>query len=67
MKIVTKTMEGIANVELFPIIGLIIFFIMFIALLFIVSRLTRGQIEEFSQLPLDKDSDFESEINDSLK
>jgi cytochrome c oxidase cbb3-type subunit IV len=66
MKIVTKTLEGIADIQFFPIIGLVIFFIMFVALLFFVSRLTKNQIDEFSNLPLDNKSDLSNEKIDSL-
>jgi len=66
MKIVTKTLEGIADIQIFPIIGLIIFFIMFVALLFFVSRLTKNQIDEFSHLPLDNESDLSNEKIDSF-
>jgi len=66
MKIVTKTLEGIADIQFFPIIGLVIFFIMFVALLFFVSRLTKNQIDEFSHLPLDNDSDLANEKIDSI-
>jgi len=66
MKIVTKTLEGIADIQFFPIIGLVIFFIMFVALLFFVSRLTKNQIDDFSNLPLDSKSDLSNEKIDSL-
>lgn len=67
MKIVTKTMEGIADIQYFPIIGLILFFIMFVVLLFFVSRLTKQQVDEFSHLPLDNQDDLTSEKTDSSK
>ncbi len=54
-------MEGIADIELYPIIGLIIFFIMFVALLYVVAQLTKGQVEEFSHLPLDNENDQNNE------
>lgn len=65
MKIVTKTMEGIADIQFFPIIGLIIFFIMFVVLLYFVSRLTKNQVDEFSHLPLDSDGDASRENSES--
>lgn len=65
MKIVTKTMEGIADIQFFPIIGLIIFFIMFVVLLYFVSRLTKNQVDEFSHLPLDSDGDTSRENTES--
>lgn len=57
MKIVTKVMEGIADIQLFPIIGLLIFFTFFLILIIQVARLSRQQVDEFSHLPL-QDNDL---------
>ena len=67
MKIVTKTLEGIADIQLFPIIGLILFFTMFVVLLYFVSRMTKNQIDEFGQMPLDNHDDLSTEKIDSYK
>ncbi len=61
MKIVTKTLEGIADIQIYPIIGLILFFTMFVILIIHVVRLTRNQVEEYGNLPLDDNSDLLSE------
>jgi cytochrome c oxidase cbb3-type subunit IV len=61
MKIVTKTLEGIADIQIYPIIGLILFFTMFVILIIHVVRLTRNQVEEYSNLPLDDNSNLLSE------
>lgn len=53
MKIVTKSFENIADIQIFPIIGLIIFLIMFVVLLHRVLKLTKFEVNEYSQLPLD--------------
>lgn len=65
MKIVTKTLEGIADIQFFPITGLIIFFIMFVVLLYYVAQLSKNQIDEFSRLPLDDAQDSHSENDES--
>ncbi|MCC7318870.1 MAG: hypothetical protein IT219_10085 [Bacteroidales bacterium] len=67
MKIVTKTLEGIADIQLFPIIGLILFFTMFVVLLYFVSRMTKNQIDEFGHMPLDNHDDLSTEKIDSYK
>lgn len=66
MKIVTKVLEGVADIQIFPIIGLIIFFLLFIALVIHVARLSREEVEEYSNLPLDHD-DSSSNVIDSQK
>lgn len=57
MKIVTKVLEGVADIQIFPIIGLIIFFTLFVALIIHVARMSREEVEEYSQLPLEDDND----------
>ncbi|HMM12011.1 MAG TPA: cbb3-type cytochrome c oxidase subunit 3 [Bacteroidales bacterium] len=56
MKIVTKIFEGIADIQMFPIIGLFIFLTVFIVLIIQVSRMSRQQVDEYSHLPLDNDN-----------
>lgn len=57
MKIVTKVLEGVADIQIFPIIGLIIFLALFVALVIHVARMSREEIDEYSHLPLDEDND----------
>lgn len=66
MKIVTKVLEGVADIQIFPIIGLIIFFLLFIALVIHVARLSQEEVEEYSNIPLDHD-DSSSNVIDSQK
>ncbi len=54
MKIVSQTLESIANVEWYPVIGLLIFFIFFVALIIRVGRMSRKEVDEYSHLPLDE-------------
>lgn len=61
MKIVTKVLEGIADIQLFPIIGLIIFFTFFVILIIQVARLSRQQVDEYSHLPLEGGDEFQAD------
>jgi len=63
MKIVTKTLEGIADIQIFPIIGLIIFFSFFVLLIIHVIRISSQDIETFSHLPLDE-NDHQNESSE---
>ncbi|MCE1200780.1 MAG: cbb3-type cytochrome c oxidase subunit 3 [Bacteroidia bacterium] len=63
MKIVTKVLEGVADIQIFPIIGLIIFFTLFVALIIHVARMSREEVEEYSHLPLEDDND-KSNVHD---
>lgn len=47
-----NTMEG---VEIYPIISLLLFFIVFTTMLIIVLRIPKKSIEEIGNLPLDND------------
>jgi cytochrome c oxidase cbb3-type subunit 4 len=63
MKIVTKTLEGIADIQIYPIIGLLIFFSFFVLLIIHVIRISSQEIEEYSNLPLDE-NDHQSESSE---
>ena len=52
--------ETINGVEIYPIISLVLFFIVFITMVFIVLKMPKDTIEEISNLPLENDS----KIND---
>lgn len=60
-------LNSIKGVEIYPIITLIIFFIVFIALIIWVFKLDKSKVEEMSLLPLEDstiertDGDFENE------
>ncbi|MBE0637249.1 MAG: CcoQ/FixQ family Cbb3-type cytochrome c oxidase assembly chaperone [Bacteroidales bacterium] len=57
MKIVTNILENIADIQWFPIIGLIIFFLFFSVLLFRVFRMKSSEVDAASHLPLEDDDD----------
>lgn len=66
MKIITSTLEGIAGIEWYPIIGLFIFLIFFIILVIRVINLNQEDESEYSQLPLDKSENFLKEPNNHV-
>lgn len=67
MKIVTNTLEGIAGIEMYPIIGLLIFLIFFIILIFRVMKMKSNEVNEFSNLPFDSSDPIMEESNQHVK
>ncbi|MCK9452778.1 MAG: hypothetical protein M0Q90_13880 [Bacteroidales bacterium] len=59
MKIVTNVLESIVNIQIFPIIGLVIFLLFFIVMIYRVMLFDKNEIDEISRLPLDKDDSNE--------
>ena len=52
--------ETINNVNIYPMISLLIFFIFFIVLLFFVKKMEKERVQELSNLPFEKE-----ELNNS--
>jgi len=50
--------EGIQNIEVYPIISLLIFFSFFICLFFWVSGLSKRHINDMKNLPLESDDEL---------
>ncbi|MFZ2282670.1 MAG: CcoQ/FixQ family Cbb3-type cytochrome c oxidase assembly chaperone [Lutibacter sp.] len=44
------------GIEIYPIISLLLFFIVFVTMLIIVIKMPKNRIDELSQLPLDNDT-----------
>jgi len=61
MKIVTNVLENIVNIQIFPIIGLIVFLLFFVVMIYRVMRIDKDEIEENSRLPLTDDDIDESQ------
>jgi uncharacterized integral membrane protein len=57
MKIVTNTLESIAQVQWFPIIGLIIFLILFVFLVIKVVKMEKNEVDILSRMPLEEGDD----------
>ncbi len=61
MKIVTNVLESIVNVQIFPIIGLVIFLLFFVIMIYRVMRIDKTEVDEMSRLPLaDNGENYES-------
>lgn len=59
LKFIKHNLSGIDGVEIYPIISLLLFFIVFVTMLVFVMKLPKSSIEEISQLPLDTDNNKE--------
>lgn len=57
MRLGRSVLENIAGMEIFAIIGILIFFSFFIGLLIWVIRLKANKVDEFSRLPLEQDDE----------
>ena len=62
LKFIKHNLEGIDGVEIYPIISLLLFFMVFVTMLIFVFKLPKRSIEEKSQLPLESDLTI-NEIN----
>jgi cbb3-type cytochrome oxidase subunit 3 len=58
LKFIKHNLEGIDGVEIYPIISLLLFFLVFITMIVIVFKLPKKSIDEVSQLPLDDDNNI---------
>lgn len=58
MKFVKHHLESISDVEIYPIISLVLFFIVFITMLIHVMRMPKKNIEKISNLPLEGDENI---------
>ncbi|NQU35393.1 MAG: cbb3-type cytochrome c oxidase subunit 3 [Bacteroidetes bacterium] len=61
MKIVINQLEQISGVEIYPIIGLLIFFTFFVLVVYMVVKTDKQEIEEYSNMPLDGNDDLHSD------
>ena len=55
LKYIKHHLDTIAGVEIYPIISLLLFFLVFTAMLFIVMKMPKKNLEKLSNLPLDND------------
>ncbi len=58
--------EGIQNIEVYPIISLLIFFAFFVGLFLWISGLSKGHISEMRNLPLEDDEEVIATINKEI-
>ncbi|NOR27317.1 MAG: CcoQ/FixQ family Cbb3-type cytochrome c oxidase assembly chaperone [Lutibacter sp.] len=59
LKFIKHNLSGIDGVEIYPIISLLLFFIVFVTMLYFVIKLPKSKIDIVSQLPLDTDNNKE--------
>ena len=66
MKIVINTLETIGGIEIYPIISLLIFFIVFGVAIYLVLTTDKTYIEEMKNMPLENDSNLHYDNNKSV-
>ena len=55
LKYIKHQLDTISGVEIYPIISLLLFFLVFTTMLIIVMKMPKKNIEKMSNLPLDND------------
>jgi len=55
LKFIKHHLDTIQGVEIYPIISLVLFFLVFTTMLLIVLKMPKRNIDELSNLPLDND------------
>ncbi|MCF6346935.1 MAG: cbb3-type cytochrome c oxidase subunit 3 [Flavobacteriaceae bacterium] len=60
IRFVKHYFEGISDIEIYPMISLLLFFIVFVTMLIYVLRIPKKSIEEISNLPLDEEENINS-------
>ncbi len=55
LRYIKHHLDTITGVEIYPIISLILFFVVFITMLYFVFKMPKTSIDELSNLPLDND------------
>ncbi|RPD98701.1 CcoQ/FixQ family Cbb3-type cytochrome c oxidase assembly chaperone [Aureibaculum marinum] len=58
LKFIKHHLDSMADVEIYPIISLILFFTVFVTMLIHVIRLPKKSIENISNLPLEEDENI---------
>jgi hypothetical protein len=61
MRLAIHYLESIEGVEIYPIIGLIIFFTMFVIMLVHTLRLDKASVETYKNIPLDEEDHLNNE------
>ena len=62
-----ETLRGIAGVGIYPLLSLLVFFIVFGVVLIRVARMDRAKVERFAHLPLDGQCDRPAGAQESLR
>lgn len=56
LRFISHNFDGMEGIEIYPIISLLLFFMVFVTMLIIVIKMPKKNIDEISQLPLDNDT-----------
>ena len=62
LRFVKGNLENIDNVQIYPLISLMIFFVFFVALFYWVITAKKEHIEEVSNIPLENNNQNEEEL-----
>jgi cytochrome c oxidase cbb3-type subunit IV len=54
-KFIKKYAESMQDVDIYPIISLLIFFLFFVVLLTVVKKMDKEKVKEIARIPLDTD------------
>ena len=64
LKFIKHNLEGIDGVEIYPLISMIIFFVVFITMFLVVLKFPKSSMDEISQLPLEKENNNKESSNE---
>jgi cytochrome c oxidase cbb3-type subunit IV len=67
MRLARSVLDSITGLEIYAIIGILIFFTLFIIMIVWVIRMKKKKVEEFSRIPLKEDEDDEDAVTDEKK
>ncbi len=56
LKFIRHNFDGMNGIEIYPIISLLLFFIVFVTMLIIVMNISKKRIDEVSNLPFEDDT-----------
>ena len=63
LKFIRHNFDGMNGIEIYPIISLVLFFIVFVTMVIIVMNISKKRIDEVSHLPLEEDDTKNKENN----
>jgi len=56
LKFIRHNFDGMNGIEIYPIISLVLFFIVFVTMFIIVMNISKKRIDEVSRLPLEENT-----------
>ncbi len=67
LKFIKGNLENIDNVQIYPMISLLIFFIFFVVLFYWVITAKKKYIDEVSNIPLEMDENNQDQTNNQIE